>query len=123
VKKRRTQEKIEDESAGMDVLSETHALNLVLEELVARNDPDGKRTRTGHGLREVWAGVVGESVAAQTHSVFLRTGGELVVGVTTSVWAAELSLFVTEYQRRLNLALGEEAIHSIRFRVSKRLHE
>ena len=71
---------------------------------------------------ETWSKVVGPEIEQRTLSAGLR-GGELIVQVDSHAWATELSLLSEELRTRLNSALGEEIVQTIRFTVSRSVSE
>lgn len=84
-----------------------------------------KRLGLFRGVRErmaleVWREVVGAPAARNTRPVLVRRG-ELLVSVSSSTWAQELSLMRNQLLARLNARLGGEVIHSIRFAVDPTL--
>ena len=68
-------------------------------------------------LQSVWAGLVGERIAAVAQPVSER-GGEVTIECSDSVWAQELDLMQGQLLERLRERLGERAPQSLRFRVS-----
>lgn len=69
---------------------------------------------------EVWREVVGAPAARNTRPVLVRRG-ELLVSVSSSTWAQELSLMRNQLLAKLNARLGDEVIHGIRFAVDPTL--
>jgi len=69
-----------------------------------------------------WAEIAGPSVLSHTTGAHLRAG-EMIVYVDSPVWATELSALAEEYRTRVNAHLGNEAVRSVRFTVSKRVGE
>ncbi|HET6497877.1 MAG TPA: DUF721 domain-containing protein [Coriobacteriia bacterium] len=67
---------------------------------------------------EAWSEVAGPEIERHTLSAGLR-GGELVVQVGSHAWATELAALSEELRARLNSVLGEEAVRTIRFTVSR----
>jgi predicted nucleic acid-binding Zn ribbon protein len=68
-------------------------------------------------VQDVWAGSVGEVVAAQAAPIGERDG-VLTVACTEAVWAHELELMGPELVERLNLALGRDALRALRCRAT-----
>jgi predicted nucleic acid-binding Zn ribbon protein len=64
-------------------------------------------------IQRVWPGVVGPVIAAQAEPTGERDG-VLRVTCSAAVWAQELDLMGPELARRLNTALGTEAVSSLR---------
>lgn len=64
-------------------------------------------------VQRVWAGVVGEAVAAEATPTADR-GGTLTVTCRSAVWAQELDLMGPDVVARLNAALGREAVAGLR---------
>lgn len=69
-----------------------------------------------------WLGMCGETVASHTTGFFLRNG-EAVVYVDSNIWATELSALSGTYMVRINEALGQEVVTSMRFVVSRKVSE
>ncbi len=96
----------------------------------------GESTRLGDGLKDMlqrlggndlpvqaaalsaWEEVVGEKIAKHTHVVGVRNG-ELLVRTDSPTWATELSAMSGGLLERLNEALGETTVTSIRFNASR----
>lgn len=87
---------------------------------LGRIDPEGRRF--GSRATAAWNEVVGPEIVRHTHGSALRDG-ELLVFVDSPVWANELSVMAEHLRERLNEALGEELVRSVRFAVSKRVAE
>lgn len=69
-------------------------------------------------VQVVWAGAVGEAIAAVT-SIAGERDGVLEVTCESSVWAGELSMMEPEIRRKLNDLLGDPGIESIKFRSGR----
>ena len=69
-------------------------------------------------VQAVWPGVVGEAITGVT-TVISEREGLLEVACVSSVWADELSMMEPEIRRRINDALGGDAIESIKFRTGR----
>lgn len=84
-------------------------------------DKHGKR----HSASAVnaWADVVGSDIAVHTRGFALRENQELVVFVDSGAWANQLSLMSSDLLVRLNEHIGEEAVRSLRFTVSRKVKE
>jgi hypothetical protein len=67
---------------------------------------------------EMWPEIAGPEIAKHTVGMGVRSG-ELNVHVDSHAWATQLALLAEELRGRLNSALGEEAVRSIRFTVSR----
>ncbi len=93
----------------------------LLRDLIARSDARGTGLAQAR-VEEVWDGVVGPDVSRHTAGLVLR-GEELVVHVDSHAWAAELSLMGEHLRERLNSALGESLVGSVRFTVSAAVEE
>ncbi|MGD9210514.1 MAG: DUF721 domain-containing protein [Desulfobacteraceae bacterium] len=74
----------------------------------------GKLTR----IVKVWATVVGTAIADNTKPVSLKEK-LLLVNVTSSVWVQQLHFIKGDLINRLNIALGEDRIEDIKFRVGQ----
>lgn len=90
-------------------------------EVMRKADKQGKR----HGAAAVtaWPDVVGETISRHTKGFSMRQDRELVVFVDSAVWANQLSLMSDELVARINAHLGERAVRSLRFTVSRRVKE
>jgi predicted nucleic acid-binding Zn ribbon protein len=64
-------------------------------------------------VQEVWAGAVGETIAAQAQPVSER-GGVLTVSCGASVWAQELDLMAPELLAGLNRVLQRGSVNRLR---------
>jgi predicted nucleic acid-binding Zn ribbon protein len=73
------------------------------------------KTRLG-AVQAVWAGAVGERLAAAAQPVSERAGA-VVVECADPVWAEELDLMQEQLLERLRERLGEQAPESLRFRA------
>ena len=71
---------------------------------------------------EVWDEVVGPDIAGHTVGMGVRSG-ELNVHVDSHAWAAQLTLMSEQLKDRVNTALGENSVRSIRFTVSSAVSE
>jgi predicted nucleic acid-binding Zn ribbon protein len=67
----------------------------------------------------VWAGVVGEKVAAHTQAWSI-SNGELLVLVDAHAWTQELTFLKPDILRKLNEALGGPVVKDIRFTLRRR---
>jgi predicted nucleic acid-binding Zn ribbon protein len=65
------------------------------------------------GVQRVWPAAVGEVVAAHATPTADRAG-TVVVTCDEAVWAQELDLMAPDLVRRLNAALGTEAVRGLR---------
>lgn len=72
----------------------------------------GSAVMTEAKLRKVWADVVGEQVAVHATVRRLR-GSVLEVGVTSDVWATELTYLSAAVMKRLNERLGAGTVTQI----------
>jgi predicted nucleic acid-binding Zn ribbon protein len=68
-------------------------------------------------VQRAWPGAVGEAVAAQAEPTGERDG-VLVVTCSAAVWAQELDLMAPDLVRRLNAALGRDAVRGLRCRTT-----
>ncbi|MDF1542048.1 MAG: DUF721 domain-containing protein [Anaerosomatales bacterium] len=71
---------------------------------------------------EVWEEVVGPDIAGHTVGMGVRAG-ELNVHVDSHAWATQLTLMSEELRDRINTALGESSVRSVRFTVSSAVSE
>jgi predicted nucleic acid-binding Zn ribbon protein len=82
----------------------------------------------GYRAMELWADVVGPTIASHTKPLRCSEG-RLVVEVENSVWMHGLSFHRHEILKKLNVRLGREAVTTITLvqaggrRTSKRGHE
>lgn len=93
----------------------------IAEKTIQRLDVSGKR----HGAKvvEKWERIAGPEINKHTLGFAFRESQQLVVFVDTGIWANELSLMAGDLMKRINNAMGEEAVKSLRFTVSKRVSE
>lgn len=105
----------------MSRLKRTVKLSDIAPDVLRRADKAGRR----YGAQAVgaWPTVVGEEVARHTRGFALRDHHELVVHVDSAAWANQLSLMADDIRLRLNAHLGENAIESLRFTVSRQVAE
>lgn len=89
--------------------------------VLRRADRSGKRFAAS--AVNTWSQVVGNDIAAHTKGFALRENGELVVFVDSGAWANQLSLMSSELLERLNRQLGDAAVRSLRFTVSRKVKE
>jgi len=68
-------------------------------------------------VQEVWESATGPAIAAAAHPAGERDG-VLHVSCNAAVWAQELDLMADDLIDRLNAALGEQAIRSLRCRTA-----
>jgi predicted nucleic acid-binding Zn ribbon protein len=68
---------------------------------------------------QVWAGVVGEKVAAHTQAYSI-SDGVLLVLVDAHAWTQELLFLKPDILRRLNETLGSGIVKDIRFTLRHR---
>jgi len=105
----------------MSRLKKTVRLSELAPDVLRRADKAGRRY--GAQAIEAWPTVVGAEVARHTRGFALRDHHELVVHVDSAAWANELSLMADDIRLRLNAHLGEDAIESLRFTVSRKVAE
>jgi hypothetical protein len=91
----------------------------IADRVIGKADRKGKRHGAGAVL--AWREVVGEAIAGHTKGFALREKGELVVFVDSAAWANQLALMSGDLIDRLNSALGEDSVKSIRFTVSRKV--
>ena len=100
--------------------SRPQALGRVLAPLLRRVEaafPDA-----GHRVWEVWEGAVGAEIARRARPLAFRRG-TLVLGVTSSAWMHQLAFLRAEIAARVNAALGERVVRSVRLRAAPRPDE
>ncbi len=71
----------------------------------------------GHRVWEVWEAAVGADIARRARPLSLRRG-TLVLGVTSSAWMHQLAFLRSEIAARVNAALGERVVRSVRLRAA-----
>lgn len=93
----------------------------IASEVMRKADKQGKR----HAAAAViaWPDVAGETISRHTKGFSMREDRELVVFVDSAAWANQLSLMSDELVARMNTHLGERAVRSLRFTVSKRVKQ
>jgi predicted nucleic acid-binding Zn ribbon protein len=80
---------------------------------------DHAAPRTGlAAVQAIWAGVVGEDIAAVATPASEREG-TVTVDCSDGVWAQELDLMQARLLESLREALGDRAPRALRFRVSR----
>lgn len=87
--------------------------------VLRRADSHGKRFAAS--AVNAWERVVGNDIAVHTRGFALRDSGELVVFVDSGAWANQLSLMSSDIIERLNAHLGDGAVRSLRFTVSRKV--
>ena len=92
-------------------------IGTALQRVVRSMDRSGGSGLLNARVADLWPQAAGPVIAAHTAKAFVRRG-ELNVYVDSPVWATELSAMSEELRRRLNEALGKEAVRSVRFTVS-----
>ncbi len=95
--------------------SRPEALGRVLAPLLRRVEaafPDA-----GHRVWEVWEEAVGAEIARRARPLAFRRG-TLVLGVTSSAWMHQLAFLRAEIADRVNAALGERLVRSVRLRAA-----
>lgn len=102
-------------------LKKTVTLGEIAPNVLKRADKSGRRY--GAMAIDAWPAVVGDEIARHTRSFALRDDHELVVYVDGAAWANQLSLMADDIQHRLNAHLGENAVRSLRFTVSRKVAE
>jgi hypothetical protein len=78
----------------------------------------GRRFETQARIATVWADTVGSEIANHTHVEGIRSG-QLCVAVDSATWATELTAMGSHLQERINEVLGQDAVRSMRFTVSR----
>lgn len=71
-----------------------------------------------HLVWDVWEGAVGHELARRCQPLELRRG-RLTVAACNPAWMQQLSFLRGRIQEALNLALGQELVREIRFRVAE----
>lgn len=74
-------------------------------------------TATG-SIQAIWPRVVGEAIADVT-TIISERDGTLEVGCQSAVWADELSMMEPGIRAKLNAALAEGKVESIKFRTGR----
>ncbi|MRS13231.1 MAG: DUF721 domain-containing protein [Actinobacteria bacterium] len=99
----------------------TRPLGEIVPEVLKRADKSGRRY--GALAVNAWGAVAGDEIARHTRGYALRENREMVVFVDTAAWASQLSLMSEDLKERLNAHLGENAVRSLRFTVSRKVKE
>ena len=108
-----------EEEYDLDKVSKTTPLNIELSRLMGKLDPDGKMNEAGPGIGAVqraWNEIAGEQISKVTRSVYLR-GDEVVIILSSPLWAQELAFLSEQYCEKLNAALGVDTLKKVSFRV------
>ena len=100
--------------------SKGHNLGDELSKLTTRLDRKSGGAYLQATVSRAWAKVAGDSVVAHTTGAHLREG-ELLVYVDSPVWATELSALSEPYRVALNEEIGEQAVRTVRFSVSRKV--
>ena len=100
-------------------LKKTVTLSELAPGVLKKADKTGRRY--GAMAVDAWPTVVGDEIARHTRSFALRDDHELVVYVDGAAWANQLSLMADDIRLRLNAHLGENAVKSLRFTVSRKV--
>jgi predicted nucleic acid-binding Zn ribbon protein len=87
-------------------------LSFALERVTATLEPATTLAR----VQGCWAEAVGDVVSAEAQPVSERDG-TVSVACRSSVWAQELELLGPELVEKVNAALGDEAVSSLRFKA------
>jgi hypothetical protein len=69
-----------------------------------------------------WDRVAGEGIARHTTGAHLRDG-VLIVYVDSNTWATQYTAMAEQYRRSINSNLGEDLVSTLRFVVSRKVHE
>ncbi|GAC1439996.1 MAG: hypothetical protein NVSMB51_18730 [Solirubrobacteraceae bacterium] len=88
-------------------------LGVALEQLTARIAPRSTLAE----VQRVWDEALGAGVAAHA-SPLSESGGVLMVGCESAVWAQELDLLGPQLVQQLNTALGRAALSGLRCRAT-----
>jgi len=64
-------------------------------------------------VQRVWREVAGDAIAAEAQPIGERRG-VVTIGCRSAVWAQELDLMGADLVARLNAAIGEEVVRSLR---------
>lgn len=67
-----------------------------------------------------WGDIVGEVMASHCWPIKLEPGGVLIVGSAESAWATQLRLIERDLIAKINDALGEPSISSLKVRIGPR---
>ncbi|MDZ4180385.1 MAG: DUF721 domain-containing protein [Coriobacteriia bacterium] len=99
----------------------TRDLKQLASGVLKRADKEGRRF--GAQAVSVWGEIAGPEIARHTKGFALRGDRELVVFVDGAAWANQLALMSEELLGRLEAHLGEKTVRSLRFTVSRRVHD
>lgn len=89
--------------------------------VIRKADTAGRRY--GSLTVEAWPKVAGDEIARHTRGFALRDNQEFVVFVDGAAWANQLSLMSEDLRQRLNTHLGDNAVKTLRFTVSRAVAE
>jgi predicted nucleic acid-binding Zn ribbon protein len=107
------------EEYDLDKVSKTTPLSIELSRLMGKLDPEGKMSADGPSIgavQKAWSEIAGEQVSEITRSVYLREN-EVVVILSSPLWAQELNFLSSKYCEKLNSALGVDTLTKVSFRV------
>lgn len=107
--------------SNFDEYTKITPLKMGVDRLLSNLDPTGEKLTTQNSVKKLFLDIVGPSAASQVCNVYLR-GRQLVVEVSSPIWANELSLFITPYIEKMNAQYGADLIDSIIFTVPSRRH-
>ena len=108
-----------EEEYDLDKVSRTTPLSIELSRLLGKIDPEGKMSEAGPSsgaVQRAWNEVAGKQVAEITRSVYMR-GDEVVIVLSSSLWAQELSFLSEKYCEKLNEVLGVDTLKKVSFRT------
>ena len=105
-------------AAGRERSAEAQGLSAVLDEMLSEPSIQGGVV-TGVLGRE-WASVVGDRLAGETAHLRLDERGVLLVGVSSSAWAAQVTFLANGIVEAANRVAGAGRVRSIRVAVRGR---
>ncbi len=100
----------------------TVGLGASIESLVRKLDRRSGGAYLQTRAAQLWIETAGPGVAAHTTGAHLKEG-EMVVYVDSPIWATELSALAEEYRKKINEQMGQDAVRSMRFSVSRKVGE
>ena len=102
-----------------DKESKTTPLSVEVARALGFLDKEGKLGSGGKNLGaifEAWKEVGGKEAAQVTRSVYVREN-ELVITVSSPIWAQELNVFSSHYCSEINKILEIDSLEKVVFRV------
>jgi len=108
-----------EEEYDLDKEGKTIPISIAMSQVMGKLDPDGDMNIGGLAIgavQQAWNEVAGEEIAQITRSVYLRKD-EVVVVLSSAIWAQELGFLSEEYSKKMNQVLEVDTIKRVKFRT------